>query len=280
MASTKTAWIFCVGRDLLEGLVLDRNANFIATRLSELGIKVRSYQAIDGVQTEMVAALRAALATKPNYVFCAGGMGPSHDDITRDAVAEVLGLPLAQNSDAVDMVERGFRRLVAKGGTTNAAMNPTRLRIASLPKGARPLENPAGTGPGCVVTAQGTTLVLLPGVPEEMQRIFSLHVAPLLATDGQGNLRKTRTIEYAGHDESAISAVLADHGKRFPGVSSRTIRHGTEEFMSIRVTLFGEHADARALDDLLERAEADLRARLGVEIAREFQSGTGDSAPR
>ena len=279
MTSTKTAWIFCVGRDLLEGIVLDRNANFIATRLSDLGIRVRSIQTVDGVQTEMVAALRAAVATAPNYVFCAGGMGPSHDDITRDAVAEVFGLPLEKNTVAVEMVERAFRRLLAKGGTTSAAMNDTRLRIAHLPKGARPFENPVGTGPACMVVARGITCVLLPGVPEELQRIFSLHVAPMLKAEGLANLRKTRTIDYAGHDESAISAVLADHGKRFPGVSSRTIRHGTEESMSIRITLFGEHTDAHALDELLERAEADLRTRLGVEIARDWGE-SGDSTSR
>ncbi|HLU39924.1 MAG TPA: molybdopterin-binding protein [Planctomycetota bacterium] len=273
MASTKTAWIFSVGRDLLEGLVLDRNANFIATRVSELGIKVRSFQTVDGVKEEMVAALEAALATKPTYVFCAGGMGPSHDDVTREAVAEVLGVPLEKNPEAVEMVGMAFRRLLAKGGTTSAEMTETRQRIAYLPKGAKPYENPVGTGPACVVSGHGTTFILLPGVPEELQRIFSLHIIPLLRAEGITTHRKTRTIEYAGHDETAISAVLADHGKRFPGVSSRTIRYGTEESTSIRIKLFGEHTDPRALDDLLERAEADLRARLGVEIAR----GSGEA---
>jgi nicotinamide-nucleotide amidase len=279
LANTKTAWIFCVGRDLLEGIVLDRNANFIATRVSDLGIRVRSIQTVDGVQPEMVEALRAALATSPSYVFCAGGMGPSHDDVTRDAVAEVLGLPLEQNPIAVEMVERGFRRLLAKGGTNDATMNDTRLRIAQLPRGARPYDNPVGTGPACTVSGRGATFVLLPGVPEELQRIFTLHIAPLLKAEGITNLRQSRTIDYAGHDESAISAILRDLGKRFAGISSRTIRHGTEESMAIRITLFGEHTDARRLDDLLERAEADLRARLGEEIARGRLGRTDAAAP-
>lgn len=267
MASTKTAWIFCVGRDLLEGIVLDRNAHFIATRLSDLGIRVRSIQTVDGVKPDMVAALKAAMATAPDFIFCSGGMGPSHDDITKDAVAEVGGLRLERDPVAVEMVERAFRRLLAKGATHSTEMNEARLRMAHLPQGAKPYENPIGSGPTCVVTVKSTTFILLPGVPEELQRIFALHIAPMLKAQGLGNTRKTRTVEYGGHDESAISQILADHAKRFPGVSSRTIRHGTEESVSIRITLFGEHSDPRALDDLLERAEADLRARLGVEIA-------------
>lgn len=276
MAHNKSAWIFCVGRELLEGIVLDRNAHYIATRLSDQGVKVRSIQTVDGVLEEMAAALRAALATKPDYVFCTGGLGPAHDDITRDAVAEVTGCPLVLDPLAVKMIEISYRRLHAKGVTHDPSMNESRLRMAKVPKGTKLLENPIGAGPACVLESKGTTFIILPGVPEEMQRLFSLHIAPMLREAGAGSVRKTRAVEYGGRDESAIARVLADTARRFPGVSTRTIRHGTEEGVKIRITLFGEGTDARALDELLDRAEADLRARLGVELANQASADIED----
>ena len=100
--SQKNVLIFCVGRDLLEGTVLDRNAHFMADRISDLAYRVQSIQVLDDREDEMVAAFQNALAQKPAFMLVTGGMGPGHDDLTRESMAkatrEIISATIATNS--------------------------------------------------------------------------------------------------------------------------------------------------------------------------------------
>ena len=113
-----------------------------------------------------------------------------------------------------------------------------------------------------------TTFFLLPGVPQEMQRLFDLYVIPALAADGPGIIKKAHHVEWPGGDESALKRILTDINRRFPEIHTRARLIG-EDQLNLRISLFGEHADESELDNLLSRAEADLRARLGLEVTRE-----------
>ena len=272
----KTALIYCIGRELLEGIVLDRNAHYMAGRLSSLGFRVRWIQVLDNVLEEMVEAFRHGLATGPTYVLTTGGMGPAFDDITREAVAKVAGVPLHQDPDASDMLGRAYRRLFAKGVVDDADLNDDRLKMAQVPSGATCYENPIGTAPAVRLSVGDTTFFLMPGVPEEMQRVFSLYLVPALEAEGAGIVRKARHIEYHGRDESAISRMLADLSRRHPGIHSRARVQGSEENITIRITLFGEHSDEKELEHRLERAESDLRARLGLEVQKKSRGASDD----
>lgn len=264
--SQRNVFIFCISRELLEGLVVDRNAAHMASRISDLGFRVRSVQVLDNVEEEMVAAFRRVLEEKPAFVITTGGMGPGHEDITRDCIATASGIPLERNEGAVEMLSKSYRRLFAKGVVQDAEVNETRARMAMVPRGSVCHENPIGTAPAIRFRVGETTVFLLPGVPAEMQRMFGLYVIPAMTSEGPGVFKKARHIEYHGRDESAISLMLGDLSRRHQGIVGRSRVSGTEEDITIRITLFGEHSDEDALDKALGAAEDDLRARLGLEI--------------
>jgi molybdenum cofactor synthesis domain-containing protein len=271
--STKNVFIFCLGRELLEGSVLDRNGNFMAKSIDKLAFRVQAVQILDEVEAEMIRGFQSALAEKPAYIITTGGMGPGHDDITRECVAKAARLPLVRDDRAVEMLEKSYKRLMAKGVVDSAELNEDRATMADVPDGSVCYENPMGTAPAVRLKVDETTFFLLPGVPEEMQRLFDLYVIPALAADGPGIIKKSRHVEWPGGDESALKRILTDINRRFPEIHTRARVIG-EDQISLRVSLFGEHADEAELDSLLSRAEADLRARLGLEITRE----TGDSS--
>ena len=262
---TKSAFIFCVGRELLEGLVLDRNANFMAGKLSDAGYRVRSIQVLDDHhEASMVEALKAALAREPAYLFTTGGMGPGHDDITRQAIAQAAGLELHQDPRATEMLEKSYRRLFARGSVKSPDLNEDRLGMANVPTGAECYENPLGTAPAVRVRVGKTTVFLLPGKPSELQHMFDLYVMPALEADGPGARKAKRVIQFPSQDESALTRVLADVTRRYPDILSKARVEGE----GIRITLLGQHTDADELEGMLETAEADVRARLGLEVLR------------
>jgi len=257
--------IFCIGRELLDGIVLDRNANFMAGQLTESGCRVRSIQVLDHEREVMVAAFRDAIAKKVRYVCTTGGLGPGHDDITRECVAESADLPLHQDDAAAEMIGRAYRRLFARGVVEHPELNEDRLRMAQVPEGSICYENPIGTAPAVQLPAGETTFFLLPGMPEEMRRLFSLHVIETVRQANPGAPRQSRIIEYPGRDESAISRVMADLSRRYPDIHGKVRTHGEA---GIRITIFSDEHDTTVMIKNLELAEADLRARLGLEVGR------------
>lgn len=259
----KTAVLFCIGREILDGLVLDRNAHYLAGRLNDLGVRVASIHVLDDVETEIVAALQAALARKPAFLITTGGMGPGKDDLTRASVAKAAGRPLERDERAAEMLGRAYRRLFAMGVVHNQDLNEDRMRMAMLPKGAVPCENPLGTAPAVRLPIGDTMLFLLPGVPEEMRSTFTQHVVPLVTDAGAGTFRESRHIAYPGRDESVVNRVLDEIGHRYPAIQPRAFVQGSEEQIVIRITLLGEHQDRDELHRMLDRAEAELHQQIG-----------------
>jgi nicotinamide-nucleotide amidase len=245
----------------------------MAKSIDKLAFRVQAVHILDEVESEMIHAFQTALAQKPAYIITTGGMGPGLDDITRECVSHAAKLPLVRDDRAVVMLEKSYKRLLAKGVVNIAELNEDRLTMADVPEGSVCYENPMGTAPAVRLKVDETTFFLLPGVPEEMQRLFGLYVIPALAADGPGIVKKARHVEWPGGDESALKRILTDINRRFPEIHTRARAIGDEK-TSLRVSLFGEHADEGELDSLLSRAEADLRARLGLEITRE----TGDTS--
>ncbi len=261
-----SAYIFCIGRELLDGVVLDRNANFMAHKLSEAGARVLGIQVVDPAEETMIEAFQTVLKRSPRYVFTTGGMGPGHDDTTRACVAKAAGSPLQADQQAADMVAKSYRRLYAKGIVDCPDLNEDRLRMAQVPSGATCYENPIGTAPAVRVRVRDSVFFLLPGVPEELQRMFNLYVLPALSSEGSTSHKRSRHIEFPGRDESALSRVLADLSRRYPELHSKARVQTAGEGAGIRITISGDDADEQALEKMLDRAEADARSRLGLEI--------------
>jgi molybdopterin-biosynthesis enzyme MoeA-like protein len=272
----KTVIILCVSREILEGAVVDRNAAFMAARVTDLGFRVRSIQVLDRVEAEMVGSLELALDDKPAYILVTGGLGPGVDDNTRACLAKAAGVGLVENKQSLAQIATAYRRLQAAEVIEDGGMNPDRARMAMVPEGAITYENPIGTAPAVQLAIGPTTVFLLPGVPAEMQRLFLLHVVPTLSKQGPQTIRRSRHIDFPSRDESSLGRVLSDIGRRHRGVMARTHVQGTNQDIVIRITLQAEHTDPVELDALLERAELDLRARLGLEGEVEIRESNVD----
>ncbi len=262
----KSVIILVVSREILEGSVVDRNAAFIANRIDDIGYRVRTIQVCDRVEAEMVATMTWALDQKPTFVLVTGGMGPNWDDNTRGCLAKAAGVELEENEQAREYVQNAYRRLFAKQVVSHPDMTDARLGMAMLPIGAKCYENTVGSAPAVQLDVGETSVFLLPGVPPEMQRFFTAHVMPAMAAAGPDTVRGERTVEYHGHDESSISRILSDISGKHPEISIRTRVQGTEMARSIRIVLVAEQDDAVQLNELLEKAEQDLRDRLGLEF--------------
>lgn len=262
----KSVIILVVSREILEGSVVDRNAAFIANRIDDIGYRVRTIQVVDRVEAEVTAALKWALDQKPTFVLLTGGMGPNWDDGSRGCLAKAAGVPLEENAKAVEYVSSSYRRLHAKGVIDDAELNESRRGMAMVPKGATCHENTVGTAPAVQLRVGSTIVFLLPGVPAEMQRFFTMHVMPVMSAEGPNTVRGERQVDYHGHDESVISKALAELVKKHPLVSFRTGVQGIEGARTIRLTLVAEDEDPVRLAELLDHAEQDLRGRLGIEL--------------
>lgn len=262
----KSVIILVVSREILEGSVVDRNAAFIANRIDDIGYRVRTIQVVDRVEAEMVAALTWALDQKPTFVLMTGGMGPNWDDNSRGCLAKAVGVPLAEDPKALEYVQNAYRRLHAKEVVGDPELNDARRGMANVPTGSVVYENTVGTAPAVQLTVGQTTVFLLPGVPAEMQRFFTQHVMPVMSAAGPDTVRGERQVDYHGHDESSINKALAELSKAHPLVSLRTRVQGTDLARTIRLILVAEHEDAVTLNELLDKAEQDLRDRLGLEL--------------
>ncbi len=262
----KSVIILVVSREILEGSVVDRNAAFIANRIDGIGYRVRTIQVVDRVEAEATAAIKWALDQKPTFVLLTGGLGPNWDDSSRGCLAKAVGLPMVEDPKALDFVRSSYRRLHAKGAVDDETLTDARRGMASVPRGSVCHENLVGTAPAVQLRVGTTTVFLLPGVPAEMQRFFTMHVMPVMSAEGPNTVRGERQVDYHGHDESVISKALSDLTRKHPMVSIRTRVQGVEGARTIRLNLVAEQEDPVALADLLDKAEQDLRDKLGIEI--------------
>ena len=149
------------------------------------------------------------LARKPRFVISTGGLGPTFDDRTFEGIAEALHRPLVVEEQALRMVKDKCAEYSKTRNTGEAEMTAPRVKMATIPDGAKPLPNPLGTAPGIRVDVDGTVLVALPGVPREMEAIFEASVVPLLR-NASGEMGFYEKSIYADDVMESVLAPLID----------------------------------------------------------------------
>ena len=195
------AEIISVGSELLSPDRSDTNSLWITGQLNRFGIEVRRKviwgDEVDGLAQEIATALE-----RSPLVFTTGGLGPTEDDVTREAVARALGVALEERPELVTELEAKFARLGRK-------MTPNNLRQCQAPQGSQSLPNPLGTAPGLTATRGDSRIFVLPGPPREMQPMFTAQIEPELAKIA-GDRRIDRLIlRVIGLGESALDALIA-----------------------------------------------------------------------
>lgn len=197
------AEIIAIGSELVSGERLDTNSQWLSQELLRLGVPVVAHTSVGDDLDLNLHAFRNAMS-RADLVITSGGLGPTQDDLTREVLAAVAGVPLVEHPPSLAAIEALFAR-------RNRTMSPRNRVQALLPQGAEAVPNPIGTAPGLWMTLRGTTFVCLPGVPEELKRMWLEEVAPRLKAGGAGDrVFIHHVVNLFGRGESDVEADALD----------------------------------------------------------------------
>lgn len=266
------ACIVAVGSEMLTPFKVDTNSLAITERLNAIGYDVRLKAVVGDDVAELSGLLRVALAWA-ELVVITGGLGPTEDDITRDAVAGVLGLPQDLNEDIVENLKARF----AKRGLK---MTENNRRQAMVPRGATVLENPNGSAPGLWLKHGPTDLLLLPGPPREMTPMLDAMIRDHLAAKAAGRGLYRRTLKITGRPESEVDALAQPVYTRWihqpvPIVTTILAALGQIELHLTATADTREAADA-ALDRAVEELQVVLAPSVYSVDGRSLEHVVGD----
>jgi molybdenum cofactor synthesis domain-containing protein len=193
---TVTAALVVIGEEILSGRTKDENISHIARYLTATGIVLQEVRVVRDVESEIVAAVNA-LRARYSYVFTTGGIGPTHDDVTTDAIASAFGVEVAVDPRAVEAMRRGYAQL---------ELTPARLRMARIPAGAELVDNPVSRAPGFMLG----NVIVMAGIPRIMQVMLDA-VAPRLKKGRPMLSRSVRIDAPEGDAAPGLAALQAAH---------------------------------------------------------------------
>ena len=248
--------VLAIGTELLLGQIVDSNSAWIGEQLAASGIDSYEHRVIGDNQTRIVDALRDLLGRSDAVLIC-GGLGPTQDDLTRDAIAELMGVPLVRRMDLAEQIATMFRARLRD-------MPQNNLRQADVPVGADAIPNPIGTAPGVRAEIDGKVVYAVPGVPYEMQLMVTEHVIPdLLRRSGQVAAIVSRSLKTWGTSESALAEMVAHRLDALDAAGNPTIAFLARgiEGLVVRITAKAETEEAARA--LVEDEERELRKILG-----------------
>ncbi len=246
MEKQVTAAVLVIGDELLSGRTKDTNVGHIAETMTSIGVDLREVRFVPDIEEEIVAALNA-LRSRYSYVFTTGGIGPTHDDITADAVAKAFGVGIDHDPRAVALLKERF---------TDGELNEARMRMARIPMGAELVVNPVSKAPGFWIG----NVITMAGVPSIMRAMLD-HVVPQLKT---GAKVLSETID-GGLKEGDIASDLRDIAQKHPDTTIGSYPYMTEKGFGTRVVVRSRDAAK------LAAAKSDVEA-MTTRILAELQA--------
>ncbi len=253
-----TAEIIAVGSELLGSTRMDTNSLFLAGRLASLGIELRAKAVVGDDRARLASVFKTALG-RADLVILTGGLGPTDDDLTREVVAEVLGLEMREDPAIVAQIEQRF----ARRGLRMPAVN---RRQAMVPAGASALDNPNGTAPGLYIEHAGHVIVLLPGPPRELQPMFDLVSSAQLQRRAGDARIYTETLFVAGRGESHVEEIAQPIYSRWVGATPSIETTILAMPGQVELHLKLRSADAEAGARRVREARDELVAALGRDV--------------
>ena len=249
--------VVAVGSELLLGQIVDTNSSWIGEQLALAGIDSHFQVKVGDNMERIVATLELALSRSEAVIVC-GGLGPTQDDITRDAIARIMGVGLERHQDIVARIERRFSR-------RGRAMPENNKRQADVPVGARTIEQMPGTAPGLVCPIGDKVLYAVPGVPYEMREMMAGTILPeLRQRAGLSAVIKSRVLRTWGNSESGLAEDLAERIEALDAAGNPTIAFLASGIEGIKVRLTAKADSEADADALLDEEEARVRAIVGA----------------
>jgi nicotinamide-nucleotide amidase len=248
--------VVAIGTELLLGQIVDTNSAWIGARLAEAGIDSYFQTKVGDNLGRIVGCIRQALERSDAVILC-GGLGPTQDDITREAIAEVMGVPLVRSAELVERITALF----ASRRREMAANNP---RQADVPDGASAIPEMPGTAPGLICPVGAKVIYAVPGVPHEMQAMLRGTVLPdLQRRAGVRAVIRSRVLRTWGHTESGLAELLAPRMLELDVLGNPTLAFQASGIEGIKVRITAKAADDASAAAILASEEALLRPLLG-----------------
>ncbi len=258
-----------VGTELLLGQIVDTNSSWIGEQLALAGIDSHFQTKVGDNLARMIAAFEQALERSDAVIVC-GGLGPTPDDITRDAIAAVMGVELRRDEAVVERIRAMFYR-------RDRQMPANNLQQADVPVGARVMAVQPGTAPGLICPLRrghgsgdpGAEKVIyaVPGVPWEMKKMVSECVVPdLQARAGERHVIRSRTLRTWGHSESGLAELLEPEMRLLDSTGKATIAFLASGMEGLKVRITAKAADDETAETVLSDVESRARAVIGEAV--------------
>ncbi len=248
--------VVAVGTELLLGQIIDTNSSYIGEQLAAVGIESHLQLKVGDNLARVVAAIRLALQDSDAVILC-GGLGPTHDDLTRDALAEVMGVPLENNEHIATLITELFAK-------RNRYMAPNNLNQAQVPRGATIIEQTRGTAPGLICPVGTKVMYAMPGVPHEMHDMLARAVLPdLLSRSGEASVISSRVLRTWGDSESSLNEKLDPIITELETLGNPTLAFLASGWEGIKVRLTAKSDTQQDADALLSVWEHKVRDIVG-----------------
>ena len=245
--------IVSIGTELLMGELVDTNSAYLAARLPPIGIELQRITHARDHLDALTDVLRQA-TQRSDVVLTTGGLGPTDDDLTREAIAALMGETLYVDADSLERLRETFRR-------RGINMAQTNVKQANLIPSARSIPNDNGTAPGWWVESGGRIIVAMPGPPGEMHHMWETQVEPRLRDRSDGSVILTRSLKTHGLGESAINELIA-HLFHLPDVALGMYAQA----QGVQVRLRASAVNSQEAERMLSPVEAELRRLLGEHV--------------
>ena len=248
--------VVAIGTELLLGQIVDTNSAWLGEQLSAAGIDSCLQVKVGDNLERMVKAIRSTLADADAVVIC-GGLGPTHDDITREAIAEIMGVEL-EFDDAVGMA------ISEMFASRNRRMPEINMRQAMVPKGAAIIEQRRGTAPGLICPVGDKVIYAVPGVPYELYEMFERAILPdLLTRSGSASVISSRVLRMWGESESGLNERLFGVIEQLESVGNPTLAFLASGWEGIKVRLTAKSSTQAEVAAILGKWEETVRGAIG-----------------
>ena len=248
--------VVAIGTELLLGQIVDTNSSWLGEQLAAAGIDSLFQVKVGDNLGRIVATLKSTLNEADAVIIC-GGLGPTHDDITREAIAEIMGVELELNDEVALVIEEMFTARDRK-------MPQNNLRQAMVPRGAKIIEQRRGTAPGLICPVGEKVMYAVPGVPFELFEMFERAILPdLLMRSGEASVIKSRVLRTWGESESGLNERLVEVIDELEKVGNPTLAFLASGWEGIKVRLTAKAHTAEEAIALIDVWDAKVRAKVG-----------------